>query len=91
LLAIDIHYANVLEAILAELPRELSRRRLVPIWPNRNETSGYVEGSWFPNLAHTDQTRIFRFVGDALVLDAATAWGQVRIVWEKAPDRSADI
>jgi hypothetical protein len=51
----------------------------------------HVEGSWFPNLSHTDQTRLFRFVGDELVLDADTAWGKVVIVWEKAPDRSADI
>jgi hypothetical protein len=51
----------------------------------------HVEGSWFPNLSNTDQTRLFRFVGDELVLDADTAWGKVRIVWEKAPDRSADV
>jgi hypothetical protein len=25
------------------------------------------------------------------VLDADTAWGKVRIVWEKAPDRSSNI
>jgi hypothetical protein len=51
----------------------------------------HVEGSWFPNLTHTDQTRLFRFVGDELVLDADTAWGKVRIAWEKAPDRSAEV
>jgi hypothetical protein len=51
----------------------------------------HVEGSWFPNLAHTDQTRMFRFIGDELVLDADTAWGNVHIVWEKAPDQSARI
>ena len=51
----------------------------------------HVEGSWFPNIAHTDQKRLFGFEGDELVLDADTAWGKVRIIWEKAPDRSADI
>jgi hypothetical protein len=51
----------------------------------------HVEGSWFPNLEHTDQVRIFRFKNEQLVLDADTAWGKVRIVWERAPDRSADI
>jgi hypothetical protein len=45
----------------------------------------HVEGSWFPNLVDTDQARSFRFEGDRLVLDADTAWGKVRIVWERAP------
>jgi hypothetical protein len=52
----------------------------------------HVEGAWFPNLDDTDQVRMFRFEGsDRLVLDADTAWGKVRIVWERAPDRSAEI
>lgn len=33
----------------------------------------HVESSRFPNLTHTDQTRLLRFVGDELVLDADTA------------------
>jgi len=44
----------------------------------------HVEGSWFPNLVGTDQRRSYRFEGDRLALDADTAWGRVRIVWEKA-------
>ena len=43
----------------------------------------HIEGSWFPNLVGTKQIRYYRFEGDRLVLDADTAWGQVRIVWEK--------
>jgi len=43
----------------------------------------HIEGSWFPNLIGTQQIRYYRFEGDRLVLDADTAWGQVRIVWEK--------
>ena len=44
----------------------------------------HVEGSWFPNLKGTHQTRFFHFDGESLVLDAETAWGNVRIVWERA-------
>lgn len=51
----------------------------------------HVEGSWFPNLAHTDQIRSFHLDGGRLVLDADTAWGKVRIVWERTPDCSAAI
>ena len=51
----------------------------------------HVEGSWFPNLVNTDQSRSFRLDGGRLVLDADTAWGQVHIVWERAPNRSGDI
>jgi hypothetical protein len=43
----------------------------------------HIEGSWFPNLIGTDHVRYFRFEGERLVLDADTAWGQVRNVWEK--------
>jgi hypothetical protein len=43
----------------------------------------HIEGSWFPNLIGTQQIRYYRFEGEQLVLDADTAWGQVRIVWEK--------
>ena len=43
----------------------------------------HIEGSWFPNLIGTQQIRYYHFEGDQLVLDADTAWGQVRIVWEK--------
>jgi len=42
-----------------------------------------IEGSWFPNLVRTDQLRHYRFDGERLVLDADTAWGRVRIVWDK--------
>jgi len=43
----------------------------------------HVEGSWFPNLVGSDEVRYFRFERDQLVLDADTAWGRVRIIWEK--------
>src|SRR3954471_3179183 len=43
----------------------------------------HIEGSWFPNLVGTDQTRHFRFDGDQLILDADTEWGKVHIVWRK--------
>jgi lipocalin-like protein len=43
----------------------------------------HVESGWFPNLAGTAQVRRYRFEGGRLVLDAATPWGQVRIVWER--------
>ncbi len=42
-----------------------------------------IEGSWFPNLNGSEQVRFYRFEGDQLVLDADTAWGKVRIIWEK--------
>jgi hypothetical protein len=58
---------------------------------NRQAVVHHVEGSWFPNLADTDQARSFHFDGCRLVLDADTAWGRVHIVWERAPDCSADI
>jgi len=44
-----------------------------------------VEAGWFPNLVGTEQVRHYRFDGGRLVLDADTAWGQVRIAWEKLP------
>ena len=42
-----------------------------------------IEGSWFPNLVGTEQTRRFRFEDEQPVLDADTPWGQVNIIWEK--------
>lgn len=48
----------------------------------------HVEGSWFPNLAGSDQERHYRFENDLLVLDADTDWGKVRIVWRKAQSAS---
>ena len=43
----------------------------------------HVEGAWFPNLVGTNQVRYYHLDGDTLTLDADTAWGRVRIVWEK--------
>ena len=43
----------------------------------------HIEGSRFPNLVGTDQLRHYGFEDDKLVLDADTAWGRVRIVWDK--------
>jgi Lipocalin-like domain len=44
----------------------------------------HIEGSWFPNLVGTEQRRVYHFEGDRLILNASTAWGEVRIVWNKA-------
>ena len=49
----------------------------------------HIEGSWFPNLVDADQQRYYQFEGDQLVLDADTAWGQVRIIWEKIGENSS--
>jgi hypothetical protein len=46
----------------------------------------HIDAGWFPNLAGSRQVRRYRFDGDNLVLDADTAWGQVRIVWRKVVD-----
>jgi Lipocalin-like domain len=43
----------------------------------------HIEGSWFPNLIGSEQVRRFSFEGERLVLHADTAWGAVRIVWDK--------
>jgi len=44
----------------------------------------HIEGSWFPNLIGTQQVRYYRFEGDdRLVLSADTAWGPVRIIWDR--------
>ena len=43
----------------------------------------HVDGAWFPNLVGTSQLRYYDLDGDTLTLDADTAWGRVRIVWEK--------
>jgi hypothetical protein len=48
-----------------------------------NAVIHHVEGSWFPNLVNTKQTRHFQFEGSRLVLNADTEWGQVQIVWER--------
>jgi len=48
-----------------------------------NTVIHHVEGSWFPNLIGTEQRRVYRFVGDQLILNASTAWGEVKIVWKK--------
>jgi hypothetical protein len=44
----------------------------------------HIEGSWFPNLVGTQQIRYYHFESnDRLVLSADTAWGPVRIIWDK--------
>lgn len=43
----------------------------------------HVDHGWFPNLTGTEQVRNYRFEGDQLVLDADTAWGRVRVIWER--------
>jgi hypothetical protein len=43
----------------------------------------HVEGSWFPNLVNSRQSRQYRLKDERLVLDADTAWGRVNIIWEK--------
>jgi hypothetical protein len=44
----------------------------------------HIEGSSFPNLVGEDQQRYYRFEGEQLVLEANTAWGRMRNVWEKS-------
>ena len=49
-----------------------------------NETvTHHIEAGWFPNLAGTNQIRHYRFDGDQLVLDADTAWDNIRIIWRR--------
>jgi hypothetical protein len=43
----------------------------------------HVEGSWFPNLIGTDQSRRFAFDGSALSLTAESSLGRVTLVWER--------
>jgi hypothetical protein len=43
----------------------------------------HIDAGWFPNLTGTQQVRHYRLDGEDLVLDADTAWGQVRIIWRK--------
>jgi hypothetical protein len=50
---------------------------------NAGTVTHLVEGSWFPNLIGTQQVRHYRFQKNQLLLNAATPWGQVQIVWEK--------
>lgn len=52
--------------------------------PERGVVTHHVQAGWFPNLAGTEQVRHYRFEEGLLVLDASTAWGEVRIVWQKA-------
>jgi hypothetical protein len=50
---------------------------------NAETVTHHIEGSWFPNLIGTQQVRHYHFQRNQLVLNAATPWGQVQIVWEK--------
>jgi len=52
--------------------------------PERQVITHHIEGAWFPNLIGTDQLRRYRFDGSRLVLDADTAWGCIRAIWERA-------
>lgn len=54
-----------------------------------NTIEHHIEGSWFPNLVGTTEKRRYRFDGKQLVLDAETAWGKVRIIWEKTSSEPA--
>ncbi len=58
---------------------------------DRKVVTHHIKGSWFPNLVGADQLRYYRFEGNQLVLDASTAWGQVRIVWEKLKKQSPGV
>jgi Lipocalin-like domain len=79
--------------------QEASPDEMVAAWPSyfgyfgsftidtdEEAVTHHIEAAWFPNLAATDQVRPYRFEGEQLVLDADTAWGQVRIVWRKLTD-----
>lgn len=78
--------------------RQATPREVAAAWPRyfgyfgrfsvdteRGAVIHHIEAGWFPNLPGTEQVRHYRFEDDRLVLDADTAWGKVRIVWEKLP------
>jgi hypothetical protein len=44
----------------------------------------HIDFGWFPNLTGTEQVRNYRFDNNQLVLNADTAWGKVRVVWERS-------
>lgn len=52
-----------------------------------DETAGtvthHVIGSWFPNLAGTDQLRFLALDGDTLSLTAKSSLGRITLVWER--------
>jgi hypothetical protein len=50
---------------------------------SRELIAHHVEASLFPNLTGGDQLRHYRFEEERLILDADTAWGQIRIVWRR--------
>ena len=50
----------------------------------RRSVIHHIEGAWFPNLVGTNQVRRYRFEDSRLTLDAETAWGRVRIIWERS-------
>jgi Lipocalin-like domain len=49
----------------------------------RKAVTHHIESGWFPNLVGTKQVRHYCFDEGRLVLDADTAWGKVRIVWQR--------
>lgn len=49
----------------------------------RETVTHHILGAWFPNLVGTQQVRHYRFEDRRLVLDADTAWGRVRVVWQR--------
>ena len=76
--------------------REATPEEMVRAWPAyfgyfgtfsvdtaRSTVTHHVESGWFPNLAGTEQVRRYAFEGRRLVLDSDTAWGRVRLVWER--------
>ena len=50
----------------------------------------HVEGAYFPNLVGTDQVRRYRFEDSRLILEANTAWGSIRAIWERAAATSRE-
>jgi hypothetical protein len=54
----------------------------------RQVITHHIEGASFPNLVGTNQVRHYRFEDSRLILDADTAWGRVRAIWERAAAKS---
>ncbi len=52
---------------------------------DKGAVTHHVEAGWFPNLVGTQQVRCVELLDEdsCLVLNADTAWGVVRIIWEK--------
>ncbi|OEV10280.1 lipocalin-like domain-containing protein [Streptomyces nanshensis] len=76
--------------------RQASQEEMTGSWPgyfgyfgtftvdgDTGTVTHHVESGSFPGLTGTDQVRDHHLEGRRLTLGAVTAWGRVRIVWER--------